>query len=107
MDIKATDASAAYAEALKRAIGGSVGQSAANSAKDSASSFATMVNDVIGSASEGLKASENATVNAVQGKNELVDVVTAVTNAEVTLQTVVAIRDRVISAYQDIIRMPI
>jgi len=34
-------------------------------------------------------------------------VVTAVTNAEVTLQTVVAVRDKVISAYQDILRMPV
>ena len=38
---------------------------------------------------------------------ELADVITAVSNAEVTLQTVVAIRDRVIQAYQDIMRMPI
>jgi flagellar hook-basal body complex protein FliE len=38
---------------------------------------------------------------------ELTDVVTAVSNAELTLQTVVTIRDRVIQAYQDIIRMPI
>ena len=30
-----------------------------------------------------------------------------VTNAEVTLQTVVAVRDRVIAAYQEILRMPI
>lgn len=107
MDIKATDASAAYADALKRAVGSSVGTGAADSAKDSASSFAAMVKDVIGGASDGLKASESAAVNALQGNGELVDVVTAVTNAEVTLQTVVAIRDRVISAYQDIIRMPI
>jgi flagellar hook-basal body complex protein FliE len=35
------------------------------------------------------------------------DVVTAVTNAEVALDTVVAVRDRVISAYQEIMRMPI
>jgi flagellar hook-basal body complex protein FliE len=34
-------------------------------------------------------------------------VVTAVSNAEVTLQTAVAVRDRVIQAYLDIIRMPI
>ena len=39
------------------------------------------------------------------GKAELVDVVTAVANAETTLETVVALRDRMISAYQDIMRM--
>jgi flagellar hook-basal body complex protein FliE len=34
-------------------------------------------------------------------------VVTAVSNAEVTLQTVVAVRDRVVAAYLDILKMPI
>ena len=43
----------------------------------------------------------------VQGKGDLVDVVTAVNSAEMTLETVVAIRDKVIAAYQDILRMPI
>jgi flagellar hook-basal body complex protein FliE len=37
----------------------------------------------------------------------LVDVVTAVAEAETTLQTVVAVRDKVIAAYQDIMKMPI
>jgi flagellar hook-basal body complex protein FliE len=35
------------------------------------------------------------------------EVVTAVANAEATLQTVAALRDRVVAAYQEIIRMPI
>jgi flagellar hook-basal body complex protein FliE len=41
------------------------------------------------------------------GKAELVDVVTAVANAETTLETVISLRDRVITAYQEIMRMPI
>ena len=44
---------------------------------------------------------------AIQNKADLTEVVTAITNAEVTLQTVVAVRDRMISAYQQIMRMPI
>ena len=43
----------------------------------------------------------------VQGKAQLVDVVTAVSAAESSLETVMAIRDQVISAYQEIMRMPI
>ena len=31
----------------------------------------------------------------------------AVTNAEITLETIVALRDRVVQAYQEILRMPI
>lgn len=44
---------------------------------------------------------------AVAGKTDLVDLVTATASAELTLQTVVAVRDKVISAYQDILKMPI
>ncbi len=51
--------------------------------------------------------SEKLTLEAVDKDAELVDIVTAVANAEVTLSTVVTIRDRVIQAYQEIIRMPI
>ena len=41
------------------------------------------------------------------GKAELVDVVTAVASAQSSLETVMAVRDQVISAYQEIMRMPI
>jgi flagellar hook-basal body complex protein FliE len=44
---------------------------------------------------------------AIAGHGDLTQVVTAVSRAELTLQTTVAIRDRVIQAYQDIIKMPI
>jgi flagellar hook-basal body complex protein FliE len=53
------------------------------------------------------KKAEALTEKAVVGQAELLDVVNAVSNAEVTLQTVVAVRDRVMSAYQEILRMPI
>jgi flagellar hook-basal body complex protein FliE len=43
----------------------------------------------------------------VAGKTELVDVVTAISAAEASLETVMAVRDQVISAYQEIMRMPI
>src|SRR5580765_2595626 len=59
---------------------------------------------------DALKSSKNAEVqmaNQVQGKAQLVDVVTAVSAAESSLETVMAIRDQVISAYQEIMRMPI
>jgi flagellar hook-basal body complex protein FliE len=45
--------------------------------------------------------------NQVQGKAQLVDVVTAVSAAQSSMETVMAIRDQVISAYQEIMRMPI
>ena len=44
---------------------------------------------------------------ALSGAGNLTDVVTAVNRAELALQTTAAIRDRVVQAYQDIMRMPI
>jgi flagellar hook-basal body complex protein FliE len=43
----------------------------------------------------------------VMGTADPTDVVQAVNSADMTLQTVVAIRDKMIGAYQDILRMPI
>ncbi len=50
---------------------------------------------------------ESMSTKALANEAELHDLVTAVSNAELTLNTVVAVRDRVISAYNDIIKMPI
>jgi flagellar hook-basal body complex protein FliE len=44
---------------------------------------------------------------ATAGKADLVDVVTAVAESEAALETLVAVRDRVIAAYEEIMRMPI
>ena len=54
-----------------------------------------------------MRGGEKASAQAVIGNANLTDVVEAVTNAELTLQTVVAVRDRMLSAYQEIMRMPI
>lgn len=54
-----------------------------------------------------MKAGEQMSAKAVTGQADLTDVVQAVTSAEITLQTVTAVRDKMISAYQDIMRMPI
>lgn len=69
--------------------------------------FEAMVKDAIGSVEETVATAEQLTVQAATGQAELVDVVTAVAAAEVQLETVVAVRDQVIRAYQEILRMPI
>mgnify|MGYP002637430940 CR=1 FL=1 len=52
-------------------------------------------------------ASEMQSTKSLNKSSDIIDVVTAVTNAEVTLETAIAVRDRIIQAYQNIIRMPI
>ena len=41
------------------------------------------------------------------GKANMVDVVTAVAETETAVQTLVSVRDKVIAAYEDILKMPI
>jgi len=65
--------------------------------------FAGMVTDAAGA----MKSAEQASAAQVAGKGDLVDVVTAIGAAELALDTVVAVRDRVVNAYQDIMRMQI
>jgi flagellar hook-basal body complex protein FliE len=61
------------------------------------------VKDSINAISQGEKA---ATAQAA-GKANIVDVVNSVNQAELTLDTVVAVRDKVVAAYQSIMSMPI
>ena len=67
--------------------------------------------DILSSAmNETVQASKHAEaqmVAGVQGKANLVDVVTALSSAETSLETLVSVRDQVISAYQEIMRMQI
>ncbi len=69
--------------------------------------FANLLESAGEQAMQSMQAGEKVSTQALAGKADLADVVTAVTNAEVTLQTVVAVRDRVVGAYLDILKMPI
>jgi flagellar hook-basal body complex protein FliE len=69
--------------------------------------FASMVQGVIDNAVQSSKTAETQMAAQVQGKAQLVDVVTAISSAEASLQTVMAVRDTVISAYQEIMHMTI
>ena len=71
------------------------------------SDFGTAITNALDQAVEtGHKADDQA-MQAISGGGNLTDVVAALSHAEMTLQTVTAIRDRVVQAYQDIIKMPI
>jgi flagellar hook-basal body complex protein FliE len=56
---------------------------------------------------ETLKAGEAAAISGIQGKASVQQVVEAMMTAEQTLQTAIAIRDKVVAAYQEISRMAI
>jgi len=63
----------------------------------------TMAQKTIGT----VRAGEEASAKAITGEASLPEVVQAITASEVTLQTVVALRDKMVTAYQEILRMPV
>ena len=69
--------------------------------------FAEVLREAAQGAVETLQAGEAQSLRAAAGAADLQDVVMAVGKAELTLQTVVTLRDRVIQAYQEVLRMPI
>jgi flagellar hook-basal body complex protein FliE len=80
---------------------------AVKSADDGGVSFSYFLKQKAQDSVETMRNSEQMSVKAVTGDADITDVVQAVTAAELTLQTVVSVRDRLISAYQEIMRMPI
>ena len=96
----------AYAKLAKLADpGASLGKAAGGDSKGP--SFGSMVHDALNSVVEAGKKSDAQSQAMVAGKANLVDVVTAVTETEVAVQTLVSVRDKVIAAYEEIMRMPI
>lgn len=70
-------------------------------------SFADLIRQGVETTVKNVKGGEELSAKAVTGEANLTDVVQAITAAEVSLQTLVSVRDRMIAAYQDIMRMPI
>ena len=70
-------------------------------------SFASLLKDAVGSVVESGRKSDAQTVAMANGKANVMDVVTAVADTDVAVSTLVSVRDRVIAAYEDIMKMPI
>ena len=86
-----------------------VAQGAASGGVEGADSmdFGGLVQEAIRAAGQSSQAAESQAMHVAAGRGDIVDVVTAIAAAETQLQTVIAVRDQVISAYQEILRMPI
>jgi flagellar hook-basal body complex protein FliE len=69
--------------------------------------FGALLQNVLTNAAASGRNAEAQALAAATGKADIVDVVTAVAESEAAMETLVAVRDRVISAYEEIMRMPI
>lgn len=77
------------------------------SAKNDGPSFGDIMRNTAADTISTLKQSEKISAEAITGNADLNDVVQAVSAAELTLQTVMAVRDRMVNALQEVLRMPI
>ena len=91
----ATDPSQALANAAGAGAGSGEG------------SFAAMLKDAVGAVVDTGHKSDAQAQAMVNGKSNMVDVVTAVAETQVAVDAVVAVRHKVITAYEEIMKMPI
>jgi flagellar hook-basal body complex protein FliE len=98
----------AYAS-LARIAGGndSAGAASVLKTENKGPSFGALVENALSSIVEAGQAADNKATALAAGKADLIDVVTAVSETEIAVETLVSVRDKVIQAYEEIFRMPI
>jgi flagellar hook-basal body complex protein FliE len=100
MAIDPVSAARAYQQAAQATQGGAA-------AGGESMDFGSLVQEAIRQAGASATQAEGQALQVAAGQANIVDVVTAIAAAETQLQTVIAVRDQVIQAYQEILRMPI
>ncbi|MDX1737526.1 MAG: flagellar hook-basal body complex protein FliE [Alphaproteobacteria bacterium] len=109
-NISSVEAAAAYRNSALKAIreaSQTKPEDLSTTGASSESHFLDMVKGAAQNAIASNRQAEHISQEAMVGKADLTDVVTAIANAEMTLKTVVGVRDKVIKAYQEILKMPI
>ena len=101
-----TAAANAYT-ALARLTNPAGGLGGASITESGGGGFGAMLKDALGSVVEQGKNSDKQAKAMVAGNANIVDVVTAVAETEVAIEALVSVRDKVIQAYEEIMRMPI
>ena len=101
-------AAAAYQAVANIGVSGAgTAGSAATAGVDATGGFGDFLSKAIQDGIGTMKQGETMAARQVAGQANIVDVVGAVNQAEMTLDTVVAVRDKVVQAYQSIMNMPI
>lgn len=70
-------------------------------------SFSGLVHEALNDAGTTLATAEGVSAKALLNEASLDELAVSISNAETSLRTIVAVRDRIIAAYQDIMKMPI
>ena len=107
MSIKQLDAVQAYQQATNKLKDAGLTGRDGDDGMQGNSVFTSLVNDAVGDVQKAASTMEVTAAKSLVDQADMVDVVTAVSNAEMVVNTVVTVRDKVISAYNDILKMPI
>src|ERR1700744_4427083 len=102
-----TPTAAANAYAALAKLRDSTANVGSSSALDAGSSFSTMLKDALDPVNLAAQKGDTPAQAVATGKANMIDVVTAVAETETTFQTLVSVRDKVIAAYEDVLKMPI
>ena len=86
---------------------GSKAAKTAAAAASPAASFADSLNQMIDKVEQSQGDANTATVNMLDGSGEVHDAMIALQRAELTLQLTIQVRNKLVQAYQDVMRMPI
>jgi flagellar hook-basal body complex protein FliE len=106
MNIETSFASQLY-ESARRIAPAETPASDGTGKEGGGTAFADAIAAAASEMAQTLHAGESAAQLAVSGQGDVQSVVEALTSAEMALQTAVAVRDRVVEAYQEVLRMPI
>ncbi len=106
MNIQSSFASQLYASARRIAPAETPAADATGKAGEG-TTFGDALAAASGELAEALRAGEVAAQLALTGQGDVQSVVEALTATELALQTAVVVRDRVVQAYQEVLRMPI
>ena len=101
-----TNALNAYQTALNR-INNTPATPKAQPLNEPKETFGQVLSNIVENAVDSQKQAEITTINGIAGKADIQDVVLAISNAEQALETVVAVRDTAIKAYNSIMQMNI
>ena len=99
-------AARAYAAAQTQASGIAAAAGNVGAAPDP-HAFSEVLKNAMTDVVQSSRNAETQMAAQAQGKGDLVDTVTAISSAQASLDTVMAVRDQVIAAYQQIMQMPI
>jgi flagellar hook-basal body complex protein FliE len=101
-------AASAYAQLARiTEHAGSLAKTVGDDAKGGGPNFGAMLKDAMDAVSTAGRKSDMQAQALATGKANVVDVVTAVAEAETAVSALVAVRDNVIQSYQEIMRMSI